>query len=166
MASIAYKENNWGKGMTENEVLRKCYDFLEKHFASTKNIKENVDVIKSKDSAQRRALFVVLSPDEVDAHGDVYSEAEVEKGCISYNTHCMKASMFHQVDVSKEKALVEQSFVNPTDFAVDDGRTIKKGAWLQWWHFPDEDMWAQVEKGVFTGVSVECVARVEDLSNE
>lgn len=150
--------------MTENEVLRKCYDFLEKHFAATKNTKTDADIVKSKDSAQRRALFVVLSPDEVDAHGDTYSETEVEAGCISYNTHCMKASMFHMTDVSSEEALVEQSFINPVEFVTDDNRTIKKGAWLQWWHFPDKDMWSQVEKGIFTGVSVECRAVEEEIN--
>ena len=83
-----------------------------------------VEVNKSVDVEQRRALFVVLEPDVVDAHGDTYSAEEVEKACINFNTHCNKANLFHRVQTEDVK--IEQSFINPSTFTLEDGREIKR----------------------------------------
>ncbi|AIW01757.1 hypothetical protein [Pseudomonas phage PH826] len=127
------------------------------------------DVVKSVDKAERRALFVVLAPDEVDLHGDIYSAVEVEKACIQFNRHCMKANLFHAVET--EAAQIEQSFINLADFDTDDGRTITKGTWCTWMHFPEgdalaDDLWAGVLDGSFNGVSIGARATVEDLTDE
>ena len=44
------------------------------------NKKEVVKIEKAANEMERKALFVVLAPDEVDAHGDTYSAKEIEKG--------------------------------------------------------------------------------------
>jgi hypothetical protein len=147
----------------------KLYELLEKFFGGSKaEVEPVVEVTKALDEEQRRALFVVLEPDVFDLHGDTYSAEDVEKACISFNTHCMKANLFHQVET--EKAKIEQSFISPADFNLDDGRTIKKGTWLQWWHFPEgdevsEELWQGVKEEEIVGVSVGCRATVEDLIN-
>jgi hypothetical protein len=145
----------------------KLYELLEKFFGGTKDESEPVaEVTKSIDLEERRALFVVLEPETVDLHGDIYSAEEVEKACINFNTHCNKANLFHQVQI--ETAKIEQSFISPSDFMLDDGRMIKKGTWLQWWHFPEDDaegekLWKQVKSGDICGVSIGCRASVEEL---
>lgn len=123
-------------------------------------------IIKSVDDEKRLALFVVMSPDDVDAHGDVTTAEEIEKACNNYNTYCNKANLYHMVET--DKAQVVQSFINPSEFETEDGRTIKKGAWLQWWHFPKDDedseaLWKSVKEGKITGVSIGARGTGEDI---
>ena len=55
-------------------------------------------VIKSKDTKLKQATFVVLQPDVVDAHGDVYDENEIRKAKESFNKACMRANLFHMME--------------------------------------------------------------------
>lgn len=151
--------------MSESKA-EKLYELLEKFFGGSSKEQETVETTKSVDVEQRRALFVVLEPDTVDLHGDIYSADEIEKACINFNTHCMKANLFHQVQI--ETAKIEQSFISPSDFTLDDGRLIKKGTWLQWFYFPEgdeesEQLWKAVKSGEICGVSIGCRAMVEEL---
>lgn len=148
------------------DKAEKLYELLEKFFGGSKEEEPVTEVTKAVDIEQRRALFVVLEPETVDLHGDIYSADEVEKACINFNTHCNKANLFHQVQI--ETAKIEQSFIAPSDFTLDDGRLIKKGTWLQWWYFPEENsesekLWKQVKSGDICGVSIGCRASVEEL---
>ncbi|CEF88983.1 putative capsid and scaffold [Pseudomonas phage vB_PA45_GUMS] len=129
-----------------------------------------VEVTKSLDNEKRMALFVVLEPQEgdstTDLHADTYSEEEVEKACINFNTHCNVANIFHKIET--QEAEIVQSFIAPSAFTTDDGREIKKGTWLQWWHFPEgsevaDALWEGVKSGEFTGVSIGARATVEDI---
>lgn len=128
------------------------------------------ELVKSVDSEeQRMALFVVLEPDVVDAHGDTYSADVVEKACNNFNLHCEKANLFHRIDT--EEAKIVQSFVTPSafDMQMPDGtvKEISKGTWLQWWYFPEtevgETIWKMVKSGDINGVSVGCQGLVEEL---
>lgn len=152
--------------MNESKA-EKLYELLEKFFGgSSKEVQPEVETTKAVDVEQRRALFVVLEPETVDLHGDIYSAEEIEKACANFNMHCMKANLFHQVEI--ETAKIEQSFIAPSDFNTDDGRLIKKGTWLQWWWFPEdneesENLWKAVKSGEICGVSIGCRATVEEL---
>lgn len=130
-----------------------------------KSLEFSVEIKKAVDEEQRTAMFVVLSPEEVDLHGDVYSAEEIEKACHSFALHSNKANLFHRVQT--EHANVVQNFINPSDFTLDDGREIKKGAWLQVWYYPEteegEQIWKAVKDGTITGISIGCVASVEKL---
>lgn len=141
--------------------------FVEKFFQENDSKVASVEVTKALDEEQRMAMFVVLSPDEIDIHGDTYSAEEVEKACNNFNTTSMKANLFHKVET--EDAKIVQSFINPADFTTDDGREIKKGAWLQWWSFPEteigEKIWKAVKAGDITGVSIGAMATVETLDD-
>ena len=141
--------------------------FVEKFFQENDSKAASVEVTKALDEEQRIAMFVVLSPDEIDLHGDTYSTEEVEKACNNFNTTSMKANLFHKVET--EDAKIVQSFINPADFTTDDGREIKKGAWLQWWSFPEteigEKIWKAVKAGDITGVSIGAMATVETLDD-
>lgn len=150
--------------MSESKA-EKLYELLEKFFGGSEKQQSTIETTKAVDVEQRRALFVVLEPDTVDLHGDTYSSEEIEKACINFNTHCMKANLFHQVQI--ETAKIEQSFISPSEFTLDDGRLIKKGTWLQWWYFPEEEesekLWKAVKSGDINGVSIGCRAMVEEL---
>lgn len=126
--------------------------------------KEVARLEKSTNEMERKALFVVLAPDEVDAHGDTYSAKEIEKGMQNFNRHCMKANLFHMVET--QEAEIVQSYTTPVDMYIGD-KFIKKGTWLQEWHFPEteigEQLWQAVLKEEITGVSVGCTAMTEDI---
>lgn len=128
------------------------------------NKKEVVKIEKAANEMERKALFVVLAPDEVDAHGDTYSAKEIEKGMRSFNQHCMKANLFHMVET--QEAEIIQSYTTPVDMYIGD-KFIKKGTWLQEIYFPEtevgEMLWQAVLNGDITGVSIGCVANVEEI---
>lgn len=126
--------------------------------------KEVARIEKSTNEVERKALFVVLAPDEVDAHGDTYSAKEIEKGMQNFNRHCMKANLFHQVET--QEAEIIQSYTTPVDMYIGD-KFISKGTWLTEWYFPEtevgEMLWQAVVNKEITGVSIGCVANVEEI---
>lgn len=126
--------------------------------------KEIARIEKSTNEVERKALFVVLAPDEVDAHGDTYSAKEIEKGMQNFNRHCMKANLFHMVET--QEAEIVQSYTTPVDMYIGE-RLIKKGTWLQEFYFPEtevgEQLWQSVLNEEITGVSVGCTAMTEDI---
>lgn len=159
------------KSLTEALV-----QFVEKFFQENedekmeelgaKSTELSVEIKKSVDEEQRMAMFVVLIPNEVDLHGDVYSEDEVESACNNFNMFCNKANLFHRVET--EDAKIIQSFISPASFTLDDGREIKKGTWVQWWYFPEteagESIWTAVKSGVINGLSIQGWASTEEIN--
>ena len=111
---------------------------------------------KSVDSVERKALFVVLEPETVDEHGDIYSSVEVEKAMQNFNQHCYKANLGHRIET--QDAQITQSYTTPVDMTIE-GVEVKKGTWLQEWHFPagnevSENIWQAVLNGEINGVSI------------
>ena len=146
--------------VTVEELKKALSDVLEPLFK-----KEVVKIDKAANELERKALFVVLAPDEVDAHGDTYSRQEVEKAMRSFNQHCMKANLFHMVET--QEAEIVQSYTTPVDMYIGD-KFIKKGTWLQEFYFPETEtgelLWKAVLNEEITGVSVGCTASVEELT--
>lgn len=141
------------------EIKEALSDVLEPLFKQ-----QVVKIEKAANEVERKALFVVLAPDEVDAHGDTYSAKEIEKGMQSFNRHCMKANIFHMIET--QEAEIVQSYTIPVDMYIGD-EFIKKGTWIQEWFFPETEVGEQLWQGVLnkeiTGVSVGCLASVEEL---
>ena len=153
----------------KKDFIGKITEIFDMYFGGTN--KEFVpqpefsNVTKAVDEEQRKALFVVLEPEVEDLHGDIYSAKEIEKACHNYNVHCGKANLFHEMEI-KDSFPVE-SYINPVEFTLDDGRVIQKGAWLQLWHFEEtetgEALWKAVKAGDINGVSIGCLASTEEL---
>ena len=128
-------------------------------------------VKKALDVERRKALFVVLSPQEGDEtddlHGSTYTAEDIELARDSFNRHCRKANLFHCVELTSQEAVIDQCYINPADFTLEDGRVIKKDAWLQVWHFPEGDvadtLWQAVKSGDINGVSTYARAKIETL---
>lgn len=126
--------------------------------------KDVVKIEKATNEVERKALFVVLAPDEVDEHGDTYSKQEVEKAMRSFNQHCMKANLFHMVET--QEAEIVQSYTTPADMYIGD-TFVTKGTWVQEWFFPETEtgelLWQAVLKEEITGVSIGALATVEEI---
>lgn len=145
--------------MNIEDIKKALADVLEPLFK-----KEIARIEKATNEVERKALFVVLAPDEVDAHGDTYSAKEIEKGMQSFNKHCMKANLFHMVET--QEAEIVQSYTTPVDMYIGD-KFITKGTWLTEWYFPEtevgEKLWQAALSGEINSVSIGCTANVEGL---
>lgn len=127
----------------------------------------NCRITKSLNNEQRMALFVVLEPDVVDLHGDTYSAKEVEKACHNFNKYSRTANLFH--GATTEDADIVESYITLAPSVLEDGRTIQKGTWVQWWHFPEGNeqsslLWKAVKSGDINGVSIGAKASVEEIN--
>lgn len=120
-------------------------------------------IVKSKDDYQKRAMFIVLEPQNedmttLDAHADWYSAEDVEQACHNYNRACRKAGLMHKVILEDEDVWVQESYITPVEFVTEDGVNVKKGSWVQWWKFESDDLWQNVLDGTYDSVSIECMA--------
>lgn len=147
----------------EQTILKGLTALLNRCFGGPENKHPELEVSKSYDEELRQATFLVLSPDEVDLHGDIYDEAEVRKACHNFQVHCRKANLFHAVET--DTASIVESYIAPTDFMLDETR-IKKGSWLQVWQIHDDEIWGLIKSGDINGVSVGCAANYEDLEDD
>ena len=118
--------------VTVEELKKALSDVLEPLFK-----KEVVKIEKATNEMERKALFVVLAPDEVDAHGDTYSAKEIEKAMQSFNKHCMKANLFHLVETQEVE--IVQSYTTPVDMYIGD-KLVTKGSWVQEFYFPETEV--------------------------
>jgi len=127
----------------------------------TKDTKSKVvPVTKALNEELKQAMFVVMVPDEIDAHGDITSEEEIRKACYNYNKYSREANLFH---VSKtESFFLAESFVAPVEFFIED-RFVKKGTWLATVQALDDDLWALIKSGDICSLSIGALARVQEL---
>jgi hypothetical protein len=157
-------ERKFMEGLTA--LLSKCFgsdaDDAPRH-EETDKIKEGISVSKSVDEELKQATFLVLSPDEVDLHGDIYDADEVRKACHNFQTHCRKANLFHEVQTNL--AFIAESYIAPADFYLEE-TFVRKGSWLQVWQIQDDELWSGIKSGEINGVSIGCTATYEELEDE
>lgn len=123
------------------------------------------DLAKSINEDERLFTAVVLRPDVVDAHGDIYSKDVVKQACHDYVQYCMNQNLQHKVDVEKSDVSVVESWIAPVDFALDNGE-VKAGDWVMTVRIDNDDVWKACKEGAFTGFSVGCSSLIEELTEE
>lgn len=107
---------------------------------------------KAPDGEQRYALGIVLEPDVVDAQGDTYNSDEIRKAAWQYMINFRNVGLMHKGFVNGKAYLVE-SYIAPADMMIE-GTQIKKGTWMLGLHVEDAELWAQVQSGGLTGLSI------------
>lgn len=117
-------------------------------------------VEKSKNEELKQVTYVAMMPDSVDLHGDFTSAEEVRKACQNFNKSAKRANLFHKVMTDSFEVL--ESYIAPTDFVLDD-KPVLKGTWLMTLQVHDDEVWKYVKSGDINGISVGCMASVEDL---
>lgn len=122
-----------------------------------------LQVSKSVSQDLMQATFVVLSPDEVDLHGDIISEDEIKKSCHNFNKFCRKSNLFHLVETDTFD--IAESWCSPVDFSLD-GKFIKKGTWLCTIQVHDTGLWELIKKGDICSVSIGAMAKVHKIEDE
>lgn len=150
----------------KNDLIKAFSSFLDKHFGGSHNGASEeyteVSVAKSLNEDKRLFTAVVLRPEVVDSHGDIYSEEVVEKACHDYVQYCMNQNLQHWLDVEKQDVSVVESYIAPADMILGEGE-VYKGDWVMTVKVHNDDIWKMCKDGSFTGFSVGCSASTEIL---
>lgn len=122
-------------------------------------------VIKSVDNEKRLATFVILEAQDddgltTDLHADTYTLDEIEKACHSFNMECRKANLFHRMETTSFE--FRESYIAAADFIIN-GEFVKKGSWLGVIYVSDDEVWEGIKSGEYNGLSIQCMASVEDI---
>ena len=122
-------------------------------------------IVKALQEELKQVLYIVMVPDEVDAHGDIATVEEVRKACYSFNKEVLHAgrpgaNLFHtQPTTSFEFA---ESYVLPVDIELD-GVLVTKGTWVTTLQVIDDELWGFIKSGDICGVSISAIAEVQKL---
>jgi len=122
-----------------------------------------VQVVKSTNEELKQATFLVLAPDEVDLHGDIYDATEVRKACHNFNTHCRKANLLHLFET--ETFSIAESYIIPVEVQMGE-QIVKAGSWMTVLQFNDDDIWDEVKAGNYCSVSIGATADAESLGED
>lgn len=156
----------WSRMILKSEGILKSHktEITEEEInKEDNNVWTKTPVIKALDEKLKQATFVVLQPDVVDAHGDIYDANEIRKAKESFNKACMRANLFHMMETDTFEFI--ESYLTPADMIVN-GEFVSKGSWLCTIQAHDDQVWAGIESGEINGVSIGCSATVEYLENE
>lgn len=123
-----------------------------------------VRILKADTPEERYILGVILVPDEPDAQGDIYDSDEVRKAAHSfmefYGGETFKI-MHNGQPVDGVKVL--ETYVSKAE-ETHGGETFPVGTWLLAVRVVNDDLWAAVRRGAFTGFSMGGTALRESLS--
>ncbi len=147
------------------KVYQKEFPFIKEISVSETNmIKTHTNnLMKSVNEDERLFTAVVLRPDAVDSHGDIYSPDVVKQACHDYVSHCMNSNLQHQYELEKSDMKIVESYIAPQDMEFEDGNVIK-GDWIMTAKIENDELWKACKAGQFTGFSVGCSGVVEDLT--
>ena len=155
---------------TANDPIAGNVDVQEDAVEDVTNevVQKSIDVVfKEMDTAQQLVTGVVLVPNEVDAHGDIYNAEEVRKAAHDFVTKGFyndspTAGIQHR-QATKSFTFVE-SFIAPVDMTIGE-ETVTKGTWLITAQILDKALWEEVQKGEFTGFSIGGTAAYRNLND-
>lgn len=117
-------------------------------------------LIKSVNTELRQATYIVMVPDEVDAHGDITDAAEIRKACHNFNKFCQQPNLFHATGTDLFE--FAESYISPVDFELDS-KLIKAGTWLAVVQAHDDELWELMKSGEINGLSIGAVGNAEIL---
>lgn len=144
------------KGANQREVIYKAANLS----APEKLVQKTIEIRKTADD-ERLVYGIVYAPDEVDAHGDTATAAEIKKACHAFS----EAQRLDQVDKQhdedpKNGVIVETYLLKGEDEMFPDDPV---GAWAVVIKVLDDDAWDEVKKGEITGISMQAACTTEIL---
>ena len=130
---------------TFTDVIRKAANELAQDSKSSRPF-----LIKKADQEKMIVYGEVYAPEVVDSHGDAMTAEEIEK-----LAHLFLIEMRnHNIDLQHNNKPVQASVVE--SFIAREGDPIyTPGAWVMGTKIFDEDLWADIKKGVYNGYSME-----------
>jgi DNA adenine methylase len=115
------------------------------------------------EAEERYVLGVVMEPDTEDTHGERISADTILKAQRGFMQAYAKGygrkgeksghmGRMHKSIIDGRVVLLE-TWIQREDIEIN-GEKILKGSWMQAVFVPDDDLWADVKKGVLTGFSI------------
>lgn len=120
-----------------------------------------VPVTKQDENEERFVFGEVLIPEEIDAHGDIYSIKEVRFAAHFFMEKFGNTGLMHEQFIN-EDAIIIETFVAPVNMTIE-GRKIKKGTWLIGMRILSEALFEDIKAGRLTGFSIGGIATVQEL---
>lgn len=110
------------------------------------------------DESRRLVYGVVYEPNVPDAHDDMMTADEIEKACHGfmrkYATLRAASGLEHQVDVGRDQVVIVENAIAPVDYRLGQ-QLVTKGSWVMVTKVLDDQIWADVQAGRYTGYSFE-----------
>lgn len=113
------------------------------------NVQKETTILKADDEL-RIVYGVVLEPDTEDLQGDILDAETIEKAAHGYLQESRVVGDSHMVQAAAD---VVESYIAPADIQLGE-QTVKKGSWVMGVKVNDDEMWAAVKKGEFSGFSI------------
>lgn len=115
---------------------------------------------------QRIVSGVVLKPEEVDAHGDIYSAEVIRKAAYDFLAGFgTETTLGLQHSNFEPPTSLCESYIAPCDFTLGATK-IKKGTWIMSVKVNDDKLWQRIKRGEITGFSIGGVAKVRYLKKQ
>ncbi len=125
-------------------------------------IRKGLVPISKQDEDEERFVFgEVLVPEEVDAHGDIYSIKEVRFAAHFFMEKFGNTGLMHEQFINDDAVIIE-TYVAPVGMTIE-GRKIKKGTWLVGMRIHSESLFDDIKAGRLTGFSIGGIATVQEL---
>lgn len=118
--------------------------------------------------AEKRVVTgVVLQPEVVDAHGDIYSADVIEDSAyqfmLDYADKQAQLGLQHNSFRSYETRMgLVESYVVQKNTKIG-ARMVKKGSWVMSWKIFDNEIWKQVKGKKLNGFSIGATVRARKL---
>ena len=126
-------------------------------------VKDEVPTMKAFDEDKRLFTAVVLRPEVVDSHGDIYSHEVVEKACHDYNTYCRQGNYEHMINT--DDVVMVESWIAKADMQLGDGDIIE-GDWVMTVKVQNDTAWEMCKSGEFAAFSIGSISSVEVLKGD
>lgn len=122
-----------------------------------------IPIIKATDEEQT-VTGVVLEPETVDAHGDIYDALVIRKAAYKFLSQFNKTTKlgFMHKDMKPDFELCE-SWIAPADVVIN-GVLVKAGSWIMTVRILSAAKWKLVKDGKVTGFSIGGMAKVKKIS--
>lgn len=105
-----------------------------------------------KSSEEKRLVVgIVLAPERVDHHGDIYDAETIERAAHNFLKDCRE--MAHPHTFKNKNIQVVESYIAPVDFELE-GRSVKRGMWILVAKVMDDSIWEKIKNKEVKGFSI------------
>lgn len=151
--------------LREGEVKPGSSAKLEKAERAVRILKADTTADTGGAKEERYVFGVVLLPDEVDGQGEIYSAEEVRKAAHSFMEFFGGTIKLMHRGRPVDGVKVLETYLTKQQES-HGGESFPVGTWLMAVRVQDDDLWADVKAGDFTGFSIGGTALRERLQSE
>jgi len=143
----------------DRSPIDRSWEPVVKSASGAGRVEKRVRLLKS--AEERYVLGVVLEPtlelNKPDSQGDVYSAEDVRQAAFNFMQKHQTMGIQHE-EAAGGKIRILESWIQRDNTTID-GQEIAAGTWLMGVRIVDDELWAAVKSGAFTGFSIGGVAQ-------